>query len=334
MYINNLRSSSYNADGFCEFRYYIEYCLGIRGLTGASATRGTIVHKVLEIMALQQLAVQNNQKECLDEETGCKFSIDASYQEILKNVYPYLIKKETHIVWTDKDYKTCQGLVEKAITSCEARFNPRNQYIIIPETKFHIELKEHPWAYYNYPEIGIEGYLTLRGTIDLVVRNEFGLLETIDYKSGRPKWDWNKNCEYTYNDFNYNNLQLMLYYYALRKMNPKEDYIFTIYYIQSAEPITVMFDDDTLVKTELLLRKKFEKIKNSFKPKKIFPSFKCRFCSYSKTSLDKEQNVDYSLSQCNKLYEEVQKLGVNRVFANRATDPKFEKYSGGGRTGE
>lgn len=331
MYITNLRSSSYNADDFCEMRFFIEYNLGIRGYAGASAIRGTITHKVLEIMALQQLAVQNGQSSSvLDNETGCSFAIEDSHEKILECVFPIITKRETHIDWTNKDYALCKGFVNQAVTFDKGRLNPRNQFIIMPETKFHIEIKE-PWAYYDYPDISLKGYLTIRGTIDLVIRNEMGLLELVDYKTGRPKWDWNKNKEKTFEAFN-SDPQLMLYYYALRKMNPNDDYIVTIYYIQSGEPITVMFDDETMKQTEKMLRKKFEKIKNNFKPKTIHPSFKCKFCHYSKYSLDNEKVADYSSSMCKAIKGEVLQLGTTRVFNARAVDKKFEQYSGGGRT--
>ena len=50
--VTYFRSSSYNTHSMCEQQYFLEYVLGYRGPSGQKADKGTIVHKVLEILAV------------------------------------------------------------------------------------------------------------------------------------------------------------------------------------------------------------------------------------------------------------------------------------------
>ena len=59
MIITYFRSSSYNAHNMCPQQYFIEYNLGWRGLSGQKADKGTIVHKVLEILAFIKMYQQD-----------------------------------------------------------------------------------------------------------------------------------------------------------------------------------------------------------------------------------------------------------------------------------
>lgn len=325
------RSSSYNAWDFCELRYFIEYCLGIKGASNAAAIRGTIVHKALELMALQKLTLQNDKASFVDEESGNRYNVKTSSELILKKSFGYWKDKEPHLNLSDKDYQTCYSLLTKALTYDDGKYNPLNQKIISPEQVFNFEIRE-PWAWFDYPEINMSGYLSLKGTIDLIIENEFGLYEMIDYKTGRPKWDWNKGKEKSFHDLN-KDPQLCLYYYALSKLYPDTDFVVTIYYIFSNEPITVMFDKETLKYTEELLKNRFQKIKNSFRPRKIHPNFKCKFCDFSKKTVDNSPTIDYNTSVCNVVHREIQQIGLSKVWEKRAVDKEFKIYSGGGRSG-
>jgi hypothetical protein len=52
MDIDYIRSSSYNNWDFCQMQYYLTYVLGIQKPTPKSADKGTVVHKVMESLAL------------------------------------------------------------------------------------------------------------------------------------------------------------------------------------------------------------------------------------------------------------------------------------------
>ena len=44
----------------CEQQFFAEYVLGWRGLSGQKADKGTIFHKVMEILAVIKKANQDN----------------------------------------------------------------------------------------------------------------------------------------------------------------------------------------------------------------------------------------------------------------------------------
>lgn len=54
------RSSSYNNWDFCEMQYFITYVLGYTFPAGQKAEQGTIVHKVLECLAVIKKEIQDN----------------------------------------------------------------------------------------------------------------------------------------------------------------------------------------------------------------------------------------------------------------------------------
>lgn len=334
MIIPYIRSSSYSAYDFCEFRYFIEYCLNWKAPANAKAIWGTMVHKCLEIMALQKLAEQNGKDFIIDDDSRHKFLTCEPADAILEKIYPYITSREAHISWSDADYQECASLLNKAITFSNGLYNPKNQNIVSPEQRFDIEIKK-PWAWFDYPEINLKGYLAIRGTIDLVILNESGFKECVDYKTGKPKWNWNADKEKSFADFN-KDPQLVLYYYALRNLYPDDKEIMvTIYYIKSGEPITVMFDDDTVKYAEDMLQKRFNRIKSSFQPKRIYPNWKCtKLCHYGKFTLDNEPTKDYSKSMCSSLSSELKQIGLTKLWEKRAKDKGFAQYSGGGRQAE
>ena len=54
----------------CEQQYFIEYVLGWRGPSNQKADKGTIVHKVLEILAFIKQGIQNDKKTIHDDIVG------------------------------------------------------------------------------------------------------------------------------------------------------------------------------------------------------------------------------------------------------------------------
>ena len=51
MLVTYIRSSSYNNYAYCQMQYFITYVLGHQTLSGKKAVQGTVVHKVLEVLA-------------------------------------------------------------------------------------------------------------------------------------------------------------------------------------------------------------------------------------------------------------------------------------------
>jgi hypothetical protein len=54
----------------CEQQYFLEYVLGWRGPSNQKADKGTIVHKVLEILAFIKQGQQNNLSLITDDIAG------------------------------------------------------------------------------------------------------------------------------------------------------------------------------------------------------------------------------------------------------------------------
>lgn len=70
MIISYFRSSSYNNWAFCQQQYFLSYVLGQEQQSNKKADKGTIVHKVLECLALLNLAMVNKQDFFIDEHVG------------------------------------------------------------------------------------------------------------------------------------------------------------------------------------------------------------------------------------------------------------------------
>ena len=256
----------------CEQQYFFEYVLGWRGPSNKKADKGTIVHKVLEILAIIKQAQQNKDKTVVDDVVGkisvSKYNLDT----IIEKVYKYYTEQFKHHAWETKDYKDCYNWVYKAINYHNGMFDPRNRTIVCPEQRFDIEIKK-PWAAYKYETNNevLEGNLAIKGTIDLITKADDNTLEIIDWKTGR-RLDWATGSEKTQEKLEVDP-QLRIYHYAIKQLYPDIDNIIvTIYFINDGGPFSVCFGPKDLVATESMLRDKFEQIKkrtiNIFKNEK------------------------------------------------------------------
>lgn len=183
MIITYLRSSSYGTHSMCEQQYFIEYVLGLRSPSNKKADKGTIVHKVLEILACIKLAEQNKQSTINDDIIGKINITKYNLNTIIEKIYNYYTKQFTHHEWELKDYKDCHNWVNKAISFNSGMFDPRNRNILQPEQHFDIEIKKD-WAKFKYNHQGeeLEGYLAIKGTIDLITKLDDNTIEIIDWK--------------------------------------------------------------------------------------------------------------------------------------------------------
>ena len=134
----------------------------------------------------------------------------------------------------------------------------------------------------------IKGQLRIKGTIDLVTLVSEGVIEYIDWKTGKRK-DWAKNKEKDYKKLRKDS-QLMLYFYALSRLYPDYDNIFvTIFFCQDGGPFSIFFDKKRDIPYVLgMLKSKFEAIKNDQIPRRIWDNPKDRwrvckgFCGYGR----------------------------------------------------
>jgi hypothetical protein len=287
MIITYFRSSSYNTHNMCEQQYFFEYVLGWRGPSGFKAIKGTIVHKVLEILAIIKKAQQENLLFVNDEEILGNIDVNNyNLNVMIERVYKHYSEANSQHIWTIKDYKECYGWIYKAIEFNNGMFDPRNCTILQPEQRFDFVI-EKPWAKYEYNIDGqiVDGYLGMKGTIDLITKVNETTVEVVDYKTGK-RLDWATGKEKTQEKLE-KDAQLRIYHYAVKKLYPHLDtVIFTIYYINDGGPFSMVFHDSDLIDTENMLRQKFEIIKNTKRPR-LNKSWMCtKLCHFGKTTFE------------------------------------------------
>lgn len=102
--------------------------------------------------------------------------VDKAYKFYTANISPTLN-------WTMANYKHCWNWTWMALEQYDRSYDIRFKKIIEPERQFEIELTED-WAKYEYDYMGekLTGNLVLKGTIDLLMEMENGVIEALDYK--------------------------------------------------------------------------------------------------------------------------------------------------------
>jgi len=339
------RSSSFNAHRACEMSAYIEYTLGIRGNSGKAADKGTISHKMLEICAVAKKGKQDGLSVITDPNIGevLTDNYDPEYlSTIMSRVYNYYTPKMAYHEWLPKDFKDCCNSVWKAIQYKDGMFDPRNRNVVAAEPHFDFEI-DKDWAEYNYEGFGLAGKLALKGTIDLVTDIGDGIYEIIDYKCGRLRKDWATGELKTVDNI-HKDPQLRIYHYAAKHLYPHvHTFLITIYFINAGGPLTVHLDDSDLEKTEEMLRKRYEIMKNTEEPKILKnerpqDKWKCyRLCHAGKTTFEDTDNVQEktedrygqftrkgeTMCKCEQVRYAIKKKGIDWVTENYK-DPSFE----------
>lgn len=311
----------------CEQQYFIEYVLGWRGPSNQKADKGTIVHKVLEILAVikkaQQDGIININDDIIGELDIKKYSI----QDITDKVYEHYSTTNNHHKWSDKDKKDCIEWVEKTLLFNNGMFDPRNRDIVSPEQHFDFTI-DKPWAKYSFDtEDGkLEGNLALKGTIDLITKIDDNFYEIIDWKTGK-RLNWATGKEKTYECLQ-NDPQLRIYHYAACHLYPDvENIMITINFINDGGPYSICFQKKDLITTEDMLRKKFEYIKATKKPK-LNRTWMCsKLCHFGKTTFEnstitpieeyRDNQVTKNgqiMTKCEQIHHDVQLQGLDRVI--------------------
>ena len=297
MIVTYIRSSSYNNYSYCQMQYFITYVLGHQATSGKKAELGTIVHKVMEILAKLKKYQQDNPKKTkltIEDDALGSLSIKKSellqkdiVNSLLSKSFKFYTSESTHS-FTKADSENCLQLVWDTLNYNDGQFDPRYRNIVAAEPHFDIPIDED-WAHFEYEYNGkmIKGQLAIKGTIDLVTETSEGIIEVIDWKTGR-RLDWATGEEKTYEKL-CSDPQLLLYNYAISKLFP--DYkqsIMSIFFIKDGGPFSMCFDESDQKRFLKMLKAKFEDIKNNQKPQPISPNrenWKCtKLCHYCKTN--------------------------------------------------
>ena len=328
----------------CEQQYFLEYVLGWRGPSGQKADKGTIVHKVLEILAVLKKCQQDKVLSFIDDIVGEIKCESYCVDDIIDKVYSYYSTKCSHHKWTAKDLKDCKEWSHKALNFNNGMFDPRNRSILSPEQHFDFTINKK-WAEYDFdtPDGNIKGNLALKGTVDLITKIDDKTLEVIDWKTGK-RLDWATGQEKTHEKLQ-KDPQLMIYHYAINHIFPEYEYIiFTIYFINDGGPFSVLFDKSHMSETEYMLKNKFEIIKRTKKPK-LSKTWMCnKLCHFGKTTFENScispiieyrdnQNCqkDTFMTKCEQVKHDIELYGINEV-TNLYKHPNhaFGKYKAPG----
>ena len=340
MIVTYLRSSSIGSLSMCEHSYYLKYVLGLEDSTGKSAVLGNMLHKTEEMLAKGKLLHQQTGKtggwDIGDEYVGEFIPNDIYDNKILtplcKLAYDYY-KTTCDLDFDDKDLIKVIGWANTVAKYQNGAYDPRSHQIEYAEKFFDFEIKQD-WAKYEY-QLGdktLTGYLGIKGTIDLIMRLDNNTLEILDYKTGSNK-DWatmkDKDLKSLHKD-----PQLLLYYYACRNIFPEiKHFVFTIYYLATAGPFTLVFDDDSYKLAEKMIRNKFEQIKGITHPKLISntqqersKNFKCsKLCHFAKHN---QPGTDITI--CEYYQNKVKESNADLVMLEYGNLKKLTEYQDGG----
>ena len=359
MIITYLRASSYNTHESCPQQYFGEYVLGWKGPSNKRADMGTIFHKVMEILALCKKAEQKHKTKIkfdipvvfnLKDKPG-EFNFKSqrdilrepgTVDIILKHIYEYYTNRFNHNIWNNADLIECSKWIEKI---CNTRYYPLNLEIKDTEVHFDFEITQ-PWAMYDYEINGekLEGFLGLKGTIDLILNVEDGIVEILDWKTGASRKHWITSKVKELKDF-YKDPQLRIYHYAVHKIYPEiHQAIVTINYINAGGPFTVCFTDEDLPETEEMIKRKFEHIKNTQIPN-LNKSWKCtKTCFFGQSTFENTHvlpiiekrpyqvtPIGEPMTKCEQIKCVLQHRDMNTVIKNMSSpNHHFDKYQSPG----
>lgn len=278
-------------------QYFITYVLGHQSDSGKKAELGTIVHKVMEVLAKLKKYAQDNPKKLKlfiqDEAVGeinikkSELYTSAFVEELLRKSYNFYTSASKNN-FTKGDQNDCLKLVWDTLMYNDGQFDPRYRKIVAAEPHFDIPIDED-WAFYEYEIDGqkIKGQLAIKGTIDLVTESSDGIIEVIDWKTGR-RLDWATGEEKTYEKL-CSDPQLLLYNYAISKLFPEyKQSIMSIFFIKDGGPFSMCFDKADESRFLGMLKNKFKDIQRNNAPKPISENrenWKCtKLCHYCKNN--------------------------------------------------
>lgn len=322
------RSSSLSQWDYCQMSYFMTYNLGWQQPPNKKAQLGTVVHKTLECLAQCKQRLQYGEKPGMRIEDGelgtIKFTNKQLYSnkfviKLLDMSYEYYTTSDTHNQYNEKyDYEFCRQMVDACLEYNNGQFDPRNSRIVAPEKSFILEIDE-PWATFDYK--GQQVRLSVKGTMDLITEVAPDTLEYVDYKTGR-RLNWATGEEKTYDKL-HDDIQLLLYYYAMSKLYPQYDHIImTIFFLRDGGPFSLCFDVSDNDKFLAMLKKKFIEIQANNLPRPINANrsdFRCtKLCHFYKNNWpDTNQNM------CQYVENHVKLYGIEQTMQN-CSRPGFE----------
>jgi hypothetical protein len=325
-----IRSSLINSWEFCENKCFLEYVLNIPQKPKGAADLGNVFHKAAELLNKRKLCIQNGLKTFKEGDGGNEFTVSQVNPEFAaKWAFDYYTTKTKGIHnWGKTEFRDLTSWMDTLLSS---DYSPEKLDIHGVEHFFDFEIKED-WAKYKFEVKGkiIEGYLRIRGTFDLLIQHGPDTLEYVDYKTGRPFYDWGKKETKTVESLHYDN-QLLIYYYALRRIYSKFPHLWmTLFYLKKeGGSLPCCFGPEEYKRAEAMIKRVFAETVACKVPAWIYYdanlNSNCRFCDYNK-----ETHPVSNKTLCKHYRDEVIKLGMDKVVNQHVDLSKFGQYTGGG----
>jgi len=295
MHIYNFSPSQLNTLDSCEMKWFLQYMLKYRELSGKAAAIGTCCHAILEAVAESKKLRQDNKTWCNNKIFG---RINKSYKldKLTEKAVNWIKEDNPHIKFEKKDIDQIYSNIE--IAKDDPLF-PENHKKIIATESFFNDALNFDWA--TYSKIGKDGSveskpLRIIGFIDLVYLDHNDEVNYLDYKFGSLK-DWVTGKEKNYSNLQ-EDTQLCLYYWHVsNKFKEYGDIKTNIWYVKQKKKFGLYFDNDNVLTAMSKVKDAFLKIKGMTRPSCNY-TWKCKnFCPFSKNSFtDFGQNqldVDY-----------------------------------------
>ena len=337
MIVSYLRSSSFNSHEFCPQQFYLDYVLGIKEDPNIKTVKGTIVHRVLEAIANTKIVDQEDGYFYEDKIAG-KVQLLRSdcpprvivhdLESIVERCYDHFAAKHTIFDWSIEDYNDCLLWTNKVLS--DTTISPLYRNVLEAERKFDFPVKRE-WANFRYEADEVpawtgtlEGQLGIKGTIDLITEDEPGVIEVIDWKTGR-RYDWGKKVVKDYYKLK-QDPQLRIYHYVMKQLYPDKQVLITIYFINDGGAFTVPFDDRDMAETEEMLKEKFLHIKRTIRPQ-LHKAWHCtKFCYFGRHNMIGKRTTDEQNTICAHIHREIMSKGINQV-TQEYTVPGFSLNS-------
>lgn len=322
------RSSSLGQFKYCEMSWFINYVLGHSAPSNAKADLGSTTHAVMETLAIAKKYIQDNPEEEdfeINQEPVGIFKInkkelytDAFIEKTLDRCLRFYIENNPHNIFDfDRDYAACFKMLQDTLSFNNSEFDPRNLNILEPERGFDIPIEEE-WAKYKYVDSkGKEQYdfVRIKGTMDLITIIDDDTIRITDYKTSAKRMDWATGKIKEYDDLA-QDMQLLLYNYAICKLYPEYKNIETvIYFCRAGGPFYLVFDEHDHKLFLNKLKKAHEEMTSCKRPKPVSSSrsdFRCtKLCHFYKNKWPGSH-----LSMCEYIENHILKNGIDNTIKN------------------
>lgn len=256
----------------------MHYILDMKSKAGKAALQGSIVHKVLELMAKRRKRGKSDiDPMLLLDRVWDKLTAKSPEIEIRK--VTTRIDKLTGDYREAADFKKCRIALETVLA--DQFYNPYKLKVLNAEQWFALEIPGEEWKCLD--KDGKLHQFTARGYIDLTHEIDRDTIEIADWKTGARKSFYTQEPvdEITLT----RDIQARLYHLAAYFLYPKYKNIFiTFYYTNSGGPVTIALSQDDLATTIAILYRFFATVKQDILIHRN-RCWRCKMCSFNKDDI-------------------------------------------------